>query len=160
MFKVKHQRTADCVVCGYRLHKTEPDAIGSLLLGLYADGEGAGVGGTFGGLLPIGATASFPMARRRELLVELRPLEIDAAEHPWGGGLHNERDGNRWNPAREAEVRPARPRARRRGPLRPHGRRVPAPSGHVPALAPGPRRRLVRLRPARAPAGFDVAEIL
>ena len=41
MFKVKHQRTADCVVCGYRLHKTEPDAIGSLLLGLYADGENA-----------------------------------------------------------------------------------------------------------------------
>ena len=44
MFKVKHQRTVDCVVAGYRLHKTEPDAIGSLLLGLYQDGAGSGVG--------------------------------------------------------------------------------------------------------------------
>ena len=85
MFKVKHQRTADCVVCGYRLHKTAPDAIGSLLLGLHADGDKAPAWAeSFGGLLPIGATASFPMARRRELLTELRPLEIDAADHPGG----------------------------------------------------------------------------
>ena len=110
MFKVKHQRTADCVVCGFRLHKTEPEAIGSLLLGLYADGENAPRWArSFGGLLPIGATASFPMARRRELLVELRPLQIEAVDHPWGGGLHNERDGNRWNPAREQKFVPLAP---------------------------------------------------
>ena len=45
MFKVKHQRTVDCVVAGYRLHKTEPHAIGSLLLGLHQDGARSGVGG-------------------------------------------------------------------------------------------------------------------
>jgi len=110
MFKVKHQRTADCVVCGYRIHKTAGDAIGSLLLGLYADGDKAPRWAEhFGGLLPIGATASFPMARRKELLVELRPLEIPAAEHPWGGTLHNEPDGNRWNPTREAKFVPLAP---------------------------------------------------
>jgi ATP-dependent DNA ligase len=104
MYKVKHQRTVDCVVCGYRLHKTEPDAIGSLLLGLYNDGEGApSWAKSFGGLLPIGATASFPMARRRDLLTELRPLEIDAADHPWHGAMRSEREGNRWNPAREQQ---------------------------------------------------------
>jgi ATP-dependent DNA ligase len=110
MFKVKHQRTADCVVCGYRVHKTAEDAIGSLLLGLHADGDQAPRwAGHFGGLVPIGATASFPMARRKELLVELRPLEIAAADHPWGGGLANEREGNRWNPAREAKFVPLAP---------------------------------------------------
>ena len=104
MYKVKHQRTVDCVVCGYRLHKTEPDAIGSLLLGLYNDGEGApSWAKSFGGLLPIGATASFAMARRRELLTELRPLEIPAADHPWSGAMRGEREGNRWNPAREQQ---------------------------------------------------------
>ena len=110
MFKVKHQRTADCVVCGYRVHKTAEDAIGSLLLGLHADGDKAPRWAEhFGGLLPIGATASFPMARRKELLIELRPLEIPAAEHPWGGELHHERDGNRWNPTREAKFVPLSP---------------------------------------------------
>ena len=104
MFKVKHQRTADCVVAGYRLHKNEPDAIGSLLLGLYQDGEGPSWAATFGGLLPIGAAASFTLARRRELLVELRPLEIDAETHPWQRAMQGQqREGNRWNPAREAQ---------------------------------------------------------
>ena len=42
MFKIKHERTADCVVAGYRLHKSGPDAIGSLLLGLYTDAGDAG----------------------------------------------------------------------------------------------------------------------
>src|SRR3954463_1098509 len=110
MFKVKHQRTADCVLCGYRIHKTAKDAIGSLLLGLHADGDKAPRWAEhFGGLLPIGATASFPMARRRELLTELRPLEIPAADHPWGGALDHERDGNRWNPVREAKFVPLAP---------------------------------------------------
>jgi len=151
MFKVKHQRTLDCVVCGYRLHKTEPDAIGSLLLGLYNDGEGApSWAKSFGGLLPIGATASFPMARRRELLTELRPLEIGAAEHPWHGALRNERERQPLEPGARAAVRRARARAGDRGPLRPHGRRLLPPSRHVPALAPGPRPHVVRLRPTRA----------
>jgi ATP-dependent DNA ligase len=101
MFKVKHQRTLDCVVAGYRLHKSEPGAIGSLLLGLHSEGGGPEWASSFGGLLPIGATASFALARRRELLAELAPLEIELAEHPWAGAMRDERDGNRWNPARE-----------------------------------------------------------
>jgi ATP-dependent DNA ligase len=103
MFKVKHQRTADCV--GYRLHKTEPRAIGSLLLGLHQDGDRVGGSMTtmFGGLLPIGATSSFALARRRELLAELQPLEIELAQHPWHGAMREQRDGNRWNPARERQ---------------------------------------------------------
>ena len=64
MFKVKHERTADCVVAGYRPHKTGDDAIGSLLLGLYrATGE----------LASVGVIGAFPMAMRRELRAELRP---------------------------------------------------------------------------------------
>ena len=150
MFKVKHQRTADCVVCGYRIHKTAGDAIGSLLLGLYADGDKAPRWAEhFGGLLPIGATASFPMARRKELLVELRPLEIDRRRPPVGRRTRPRARRQPLEPRARGEVRPARPGARRRGPLRPHGRRLPAPPGHVPALAGGPRRRLVWLRPAR-----------
>ena len=43
MFKIKHERTADCVVAGYRVHKSGPDRIGSLLLGLYNDDGDAGV---------------------------------------------------------------------------------------------------------------------
>jgi ATP-dependent DNA ligase len=58
MFKIKHERTADCVVAGYRVHKSGPDAIGSLLLGLYgADGK----------LASVGVFGAFPMARRKEL---------------------------------------------------------------------------------------------
>ena len=64
MFKIKHERTADCVVAGYRLHKSGPDAIGSLLLGLYDD---AGV------LANVGVIGAFPMDRRRALLAELQP---------------------------------------------------------------------------------------
>ena len=161
MFKVKHQRTADCVVCGFRLHKTEPEAIGSLLLGLYADGENAPRWArSFGGLLPIGATASFPMARRRELLVELRPLQIEAVDHPWGGGLHNERDGNRWNPAREQKFVPLAPE-----------RVVEVRYDHMDGGFLRHPATFLRWRPDRDAAscgfdqleqvvGFDVAEIL
>jgi ATP-dependent DNA ligase len=100
MFKIKHQRTLDAVVAGYRLHKNADDAIGSLLLGLHDDGEGPAWAPMFGGLVPIGATSSFPMARRRELLVELRGLEIDRASHPWHS-TQPDPQGNRWNPTRE-----------------------------------------------------------
>ncbi len=101
MFKVKHQRTVDCVVAGYRLHKTARDAVGSLLLGLYSDGEGPAWATSFGGLLPIGATSSFPLARRRELLVELQPLVIDRADHPWSGAGRGAGAGNRWDPTQD-----------------------------------------------------------
>ena len=77
MLKVKHERTADVVVAGYREHKTstpERPLLGSLLLGLYADGK----------LQHIGVSASFTEARRAELIEQLQPLVCDIAEHPWG----------------------------------------------------------------------------
>jgi len=75
MFKVKHARTADCVVAGFRWHKSGDDAIGSLLLGLYDDR---------GILHHVGVTSSFTMARRKELVAELAPLRKDALDHhPW-----------------------------------------------------------------------------
>jgi ATP-dependent DNA ligase len=77
MMKIKHERTADVVVAGYREHKTStPDAplLGSLLLGLYADGE----------LQHVGVSASFTAKRRAELIEELQPLVCPIEEHPWG----------------------------------------------------------------------------
>jgi ATP-dependent DNA ligase len=74
MFKIKHERTADVVVAGYRLHKSGP-VVGSLLLGLY-DERGA--------LQHVGVSAAFTMKRRAELVEELEPLRLDdVAGHPW-----------------------------------------------------------------------------
>ena len=74
MFKIKHERTADVVVAGYRFHKSGP-VVGSLLLGLYDD-QGA--------LQHVGVSAAFSMKRRAELVEELEPLRMpDAAGHPW-----------------------------------------------------------------------------
>jgi ATP-dependent DNA ligase len=78
MFKVKHARTADVVVAGYREHKNstpERPLLGSLLLGLYND-EGQ--------LQHVGVSASFTEARRAELIEELQPLVCPIEEHPWG----------------------------------------------------------------------------
>ena len=73
MTKVKHVRTADCVVAGFRWHKSGP-IVGSLL-GLYNDA---------GDLQHIGVAASFPMARRAELVEELAPYRAEALDgHPW-----------------------------------------------------------------------------
>ncbi|MET1059088.1 MAG: ATP-dependent DNA ligase [Nocardioides sp.] len=77
MLKIKHSRTADVVLCGYREHKTstpENPLLGSLLLGLYADGK----------LQHIGVSASFTAARRAELIAEVQPLVCPIEEHPWG----------------------------------------------------------------------------
>ena len=75
MFKVKHARTADCVVAGFRWYKTGKDAVGSLLLGLYDDR---------GTLQHIGVTSSFTMVKRKQLVEELKPLRAGALdEHPW-----------------------------------------------------------------------------
>lgn len=74
MFKIKHERTADVVVAGYRFHKSGP-IVGSLLLGLYDDK---------GTLQHVGVSAAFPMKRRAELVEELEPLRLeDVGEHPW-----------------------------------------------------------------------------
>ena len=77
MIKIKHVRTADCVVAGFRFHKSGRDAVGSLLLGLYDDD---------GVLQHVGVTSSFTMATRKALVQELAPLRKDALEgHPWRG---------------------------------------------------------------------------
>jgi ATP-dependent DNA ligase len=76
MIKVKHARTADCVVAGFRWHKDgKGTAVGSLLLGLYDEQ---------GHLHHVGVTSAFTMAKRRELVAELAPLREDAlGNHPW-----------------------------------------------------------------------------
>lgn len=76
MFKVKHVRTADCVVAGFRWHANGPgELVGSLLLGLYNDA---------GTLQHVGVASSFTMAKRRALAQELAPLRADALDgHPW-----------------------------------------------------------------------------
>ncbi|WJK39786.1 ATP-dependent DNA ligase [Solwaraspora sp. WMMA2056] len=104
MFKVKHGRTADVVVAGFRWHKSGP-VVGSLLLGLYDD---------TGTLHHVGVCASFTAARRAELVEELAPLRTTAAEHPWVGG-----DGtsgqrvpgapSRWSGGKNLEWQPLRP---------------------------------------------------
>jgi ATP-dependent DNA ligase len=77
MLKIKHQRTADCVVAGFRWHKNGPGThIGSLLLGLFDDA---------GTLHHVGITSSFTWDRRAALVAELEPLRTNAADgHPWG----------------------------------------------------------------------------
>ena len=78
MLKIKHERTADVVLAGYREHKTstpERPLIGSLLLGLHDEA---------GELQHIGVSASFTAAKRAELWHELQPLVCDIADHPWG----------------------------------------------------------------------------
>ncbi|MGH6612320.1 MAG: ATP-dependent DNA ligase, partial [Burkholderiaceae bacterium] len=75
MLKIKHARTADCVVAGFRWYKDRTDAVGSLLLGLYDDA---------GALQHVGVTSSFTMAMRKQLAAELAPLRKDGIDdHPW-----------------------------------------------------------------------------
>jgi ATP-dependent DNA ligase len=75
MLKIKHVRTADCVVAGFRFHKSGKDAVGSLLLGLY-DEQGT--------LHHVGVTSSFTMTKRKQLVHELAPLREGALDdHPW-----------------------------------------------------------------------------
>jgi ATP-dependent DNA ligase len=114
MTKIKHVRTADCVVAGYRVHKTAADAIGSLLLGLHVD-EAAPPSQWMdrtSGLAPVGVIGAFPMARRRELFTELQPLVVDVAEHPWSWAAefgHAPEGGSRWNPKKDLSFVPLRP---------------------------------------------------
>ena len=107
MFKVKHERTADCVVAGYRVHKSGPDAIGSLLLGLYDDA---------GQLASVGVIGAFPMARRKELFEELQPLVTDFDDHPWAWAKQEEgtrtprsSEFSRWNNQKDLSFVPLRP---------------------------------------------------
>jgi ATP-dependent DNA ligase len=101
MFKVKHERTADCVVAGFRYHKSGP-VVGSLLLGLYDDS---------GDLRHIGVAASFPMARRKQLLDELAPYRDKAEDgHPWYSSQWGPGGSpSRWNAGKDLSFEPLRP---------------------------------------------------
>jgi len=106
MLKIKHQRTADCVVGGFRWHAGE-DAVGSLLLGLH---DGAGV------LQHVGVTASFTARRRLQLVAELAPHRGgEMVDHPWvrsaGSTAGGRQPGtpSRWTAKRDLTFVPLRP---------------------------------------------------
>ena len=108
--KVKHLRTADCVVAGFREHKNG-DGPGSLMLGLYDDE---------GHLHHLGVASSFSVARRAELRAELAPhVTGDWSDHPWGrwadAMAHQSGEGrlpggqSRWNAKKDLSFTPLRP---------------------------------------------------
>lgn len=111
MVKVKHARTADVVLAGYREHKTstpEKPLLGSLLLGLYdeADGEPR--------LQHVGVAASFTAKRRAELVEELAALVCDPDDHPWGAWSAANPDRvpgaqSRWSAGKDLSFVPLRP---------------------------------------------------
>jgi ATP-dependent DNA ligase len=109
MLKIKHVRSADCVVAGFRWYKDRDDAVGSLLLGLYDDG---------GVLQHVGVTSSFTMAMREELVQELAPLRKDALQdHPWrewagavvGDAQRMPGAQSRWSGGKDLSWEPLRP---------------------------------------------------
>jgi ATP-dependent DNA ligase len=107
MSKIKHERTADCVVAGYRVHKSGPDAIGSVLLGLYDDR---------GSLASVGVIGAFPMAVRKKLFEELQPWVTTFDDHPWNWAAHEggertprKNETSRWNAGKDLSFVPLRP---------------------------------------------------
>jgi ATP-dependent DNA ligase len=107
MFKIKHARTADCVVAGFRWYKDTDDAVGSLLLGLY-DKKGV--------LHHVGVTSSFTMEKRKALARELKPLRKNAlASHPWRAWADAQATGqrmpggqSRWSAGKDLSWEPLR----------------------------------------------------
>lgn len=107
MFKIKHARTADCVVAGFRWHKNIEGAIGSLLLGLFDDK---------GRLHHVGVTSSFTIEKRKALAKELEPLRKNAtAAHPWrewaeamGDGQRMPGGQSRWSAGKDLSWEPLR----------------------------------------------------
>jgi ATP-dependent DNA ligase len=107
MLKIKHARTADCVVAGFRWHKAGKGIVGSLLLGLYDD---AGV------LQHVGVTSSFTMDMRRKLASELEALRKNAIkDHPWrdwaGAAAESSRmpgASSRWSAGKDLSWEPVR----------------------------------------------------
>ena len=107
MLKIKHARTAECVVAGFRWHKSGDDVVGSLLLGLYDDK---------GMLQHVGVTSSFTMAVRKQLAKELAPLRKNAMEdHPWqewaGAAAESSRmpgGQSRWSAGKDLSWEPLR----------------------------------------------------
>ena len=107
MTKIKHKRTADCVVAGYRVHKSGEDRIGSLLLGLYDERDV---------LVSVGVIGSFSMAVREELFREMQPLVTEFEGHPWNWAAHmqgertpRKNEVSRWNNGKDLSFTPLRP---------------------------------------------------
>ena len=107
MIKVKHARTAECVVAGFRWHKSGKDSLGSLLLGLFDDN---------GVLQHVGVTSAFTMAQRKALVKELEPLRKNAMkDHPWkewaGAAAESSRmpgGQSRWSAGKDLSWEPLR----------------------------------------------------
>lgn len=167
MLKIKHARTVDVVLAGYREHKAStPDAplVGSLLLGLYDDG---------GALQFVGVSASFPMARRAELVAELAPLVVDTSDraaaeaHPWASwsdpadaGKRQPGAQSRWSAGKDLSFTPLRPE-----------RVLEVGYDHMEGSRFRHTTQLKRWRPDREPlsctyeqldepVGYDLAELL
>lgn len=109
MWKVKHERTGDFVVAGFRWYQTDRSMIGSLMLGLYEGDD----------LQHVGVIGAFPAAQRRELVGELEPYR-DPAGHPWAGwaemAIAGSEDGrrlpgavSRWNAKKDLSFELLRP---------------------------------------------------
>ncbi|MCW0214962.1 MAG: ATP-dependent DNA ligase [Pseudonocardia sp.] len=158
MSKIKHERTCDCVVAGYRVHKSGPDAIGSILLGLFDDR---------GVLASVGVVGAFPMARRKELFAELQPLVTGFEGHPWNWAAHEtgertprKNEGSRWNAGKDLSFVPLRPE-----------RVVEVRYDYMEGVRFRHTAQFVRWRPDRdpesctyeqleRPVSFDLAEVL
>jgi ATP-dependent DNA ligase len=146
MFKVKHERTADCVVAGYRVHKSGPDRIGSLLLGIYNDA---------GDLANVGVIGAFPIERRKELFAELQPLVTTFDDHPWdwarqlaGGRTPRNAEGSRWSAGKDLSFTPLRPE-----------RVVEVRYEHMEGVRFRHTAQFVRWRPDREPASCTYAQL-
>jgi len=158
MFKIKHVRTADCVVAGYRVHRTATDAVGSLLLGLFEEG---------GDLASVGVVGAFPMRQRRELFRELQPLVTTFDDHPWawerlepGPRTPRHSEFSRWSVGKDLSFVPLRPE-----------RVVEVRYDHMEGARFRHTAQFVRWRPDRdprsctyaqlqGPVDYDLAEIL
>ena len=149
MWKVKHQRTADCVVAGFRWHK-DGEGIGSFLLGLYDDA---------GELHHVGVATSFTAARRRELVAEIAPLRDGALEgHPWRewadamAQARNERRmpgaPSRWNAQKDLSWEPLRPE-----------RVIEVQYEHLQGMRFRHGSRMLRWRPDREPRSCTYAQL-
>jgi ATP-dependent DNA ligase len=158
MFKIKHERTADCVVAGYRVHKDGPDRIGSLLLGLYNDQ---------GELASVGVIGAFSMTRRKELFDELQPLVTTFDDHPWAWARQEEgartprnSEGSRWSVGKDLSFTPLQPE-----------RVVEVRYEHMEGVRFRHTAQFVRWRPDRVPSSctyeqldepvkYDLADVL
>jgi len=146
MKKIKHERTADCVVAGYRVHKSGADRIGSLLLGLYADD---------GRLASVGVIGAFGMDKRISLFAELQPLVTTFDQHPWNWAQHapGQRTpqtamASRWNADKDLSFVPLRPE-----------RVVEVRYDHMEGARFRHTAQFVRWRPDREPRSCSYAQL-